>query len=138
MFGRMFWNKNLSVLFNKKNRSSFSKVPPHVLKQNWINRFFVMLGFINFTSIRIHDSYYKRILRYYFLDFLFSLDCDLELSTLSRNFILELFFSKRIKKRVFKVNKLVYMASHTYQFCWQRAIILIWKPWLSSLNQLNR
>ena len=76
-----------------------------------------MLGFINFTSIRIHDSYYKRILRYYFLDFLFSLDCDLELSTLSRNFILELFFSKRIKKRVFKVNKLVYMASHTYQFC---------------------
>ena len=73
-----------------------------------------MLGFINFTSIRIHDSYDKRILRYYFF---FSLDCDFELSTLSRNFILELFFSKRIKKRVFKVNKLVYMASHTYQFC---------------------
>ena len=28
-----------------------------------------------------------------------------------------------------KVNKSVYTASRTYQFCWQYAIILVWKMW---------
>ena len=36
-----------------------------------------------------------------------------------------------------KVNKLVYIASRTYRFCWQYEIILVWKRWLSALNQLN-
>ena len=40
--------------------------------------------------------------------------------------------------KILKVNKSVYIASHTYGFCWQYAIILIWKMWSSSLNQLNR
>ena len=37
-----------------------------------------------------------------------------------------------------KVNKAVYIAKRTYQFCWQFATILIWKTWSSFLNQLNR
>ena len=28
-----------------------------------------------------------------------------------------------------KMNKSVYVASRTYQFCWQYAIILVWKIW---------
>ena len=36
-----------------------------------------------------------------------------------------------------KVHKSVYIASRTYQFFWQYAIILAWKTWLSALNQLN-
>ena len=39
---------------------------------------------------------------------------------------------------VFKVNKSVHIASRTYRFCWQYAIILVWKTWSSLLNQLNR
>ena len=35
-----------------------------------------------------------------------------------------------------KVNKSVYIANRTYQFCWQYAILLAWKAWLSALNQL--
>ena len=37
-----------------------------------------------------------------------------------------------------KVNKSVYIASRTYRFCWQYAIILAWKTSSSLLNQLNR
>ena len=40
--------------------------------------------------------------------------------------------------QVVKVNKSVYIASHTYWFWWQYAIISVWKTWSSSLNQLNR
>ena len=36
-----------------------------------------------------------------------------------------------------KVNKSVYIASRTYRFCGQYEIILVWKKWLSALNQLN-
>ena len=35
------------------------------------------------------------------------------------------------------MNKSGYIASQTYQFCWQYEIILIWKMWSSSLSQLN-
>ena len=31
----------------------------------------------------------------------------------------------------FKVNKSVHIANHTYQFCWQYAIMLVWVMWLS-------
>ena len=33
-----------------------------------------------------------------------------------------------------KVNKSVNIASHTYRFCWQYAITLVWKTWSSALN----
>ena len=31
---------------------------------------------------------------------------------------------------LFKRNKSVYIANHTYWFCWQYAIMLVWKTWL--------
>ena len=36
-----------------------------------------------------------------------------------------------------KACKSVWIASCTYRFCWKYAIILVWKTWSSSLNQLN-
>ena len=32
------------------------------------------------------------------------------------------------------MNESVYIASHTYQLCWQYAILLVWKTWSSVLN----
>ena len=44
--------------------------------------------------------------------------------------------SKLLYFQVFKVNGSVYISSRIYQFCWQYAIILVWKTWSSALNQL--
>ena len=38
--------------------------------------------------------------------------------------------------RLIKVNKSVYIASRTYRFCWQYAIMLVWKTW-SSVNSVK-
>ena len=36
-----------------------------------------------------------------------------------------------------KVNKSVYIASHTDQFCWDYAITSVWKTRSGALNHLN-
>ena len=41
--------------------------------------------------------------------------------------ILMIYINWNSKKGVFKVNKSVYIASRTYRFCWQYAIMLVWK-----------
>ena len=41
-----------------------------------------------------------------------------------------------LSANVLKVNKSVYIASRTYRFCWQYAIILEWKTW-SSVNSVK-
>ena len=38
---------------------------------------------------------------------------------------------KNVTENTLKVNMLVYIASRTYQFCWQYAIMLVWKTWSS-------
>ena len=48
--------------------------------------------------------------------------------------------NEAIKERIIRdANKSVYIASRTYQSCWQYAIILAWKTWSSvkSVKLLN-
>ena len=40
-----------------------------------------------------------------------------------------IFFRNFTLNMLFKVNKSVYSASRTYRFCWQHAIIVVWKTW---------
>ena len=57
-----------------------------------------------------------------------------------KSFLNKLYTPKVIVKNVpkrnafVKVNKSVYLASRTYRFCWQYAIIVVWETWSRALN----
>ena len=63
---------------------------------------------------------------------------SLWVSSVQINMVFKSSHSSMFYKIVFpKVNKSEYIACPIYQFCWQYAIILVWKTWCTNISMKN-